>query len=636
MLNALAVERTLAHAPLVQVMLILQNNDAGEWTLPGLDVREEMVGGASARLDLIVDAVEQADGLALRWEFSTALFERPSIERMAANFHCLLDSALAAPATPVHALPMLSAAEAALLDAWSPPPLTIAEDDLLVHERFEREAERAPHAVAVVDGERRLTYAELDWRGTALARRLLAAGAGRGERVAVLMARSPESVLAFLAVQKAGAVYVPIDPDQPDARVERILAQAAPACLLVDHEQDGRCPDLPCTVVRADDSYAGDAPVAAITRDDNAQSLSSLVYTIFTSGSTGEPKGVEVEQRAILASYLAWERLYELRAGTRRHLQMAGIGFDVCIGDLVRALASGGTLVICPKQTLLDAPALARLIQAHGIQCAEFVPIALRHLVAHLDASGERLESLRYLIAGSNLWHAADLERTRRVAGAHTCVVNSYGLTEAAVDRPVTWRPRDVRCARTASHPSADRSDHASAYVLDRRAAAVSRRRRRRTARGRAGPGAWLPGPAGAHRRALRRQSRSARVAAVSHRRPRALARRTARSNSSGASTIRSRSADSASSWARSRRALTAHPAVPDAVVVDVRAARTTGSWRRTSPCARAAADAESCVHTSRASLPDYMVPAVVHDARRAAANAERQGGSQGPAGAVV
>src|SRR5205085_10032240 len=117
------------------------------------------------------------------------------------------------------------------------------------HERVEREAERGPEAVAVVDGERQLTYGELDRRGNALARGLLAAGAGRGKRVAVLMARSAESVLAFVAVQKAGAVYVPIDPDQPDARVDRILAQAAPAWVLVDHDQDGRCPQVPCTVV---------------------------------------------------------------------------------------------------------------------------------------------------------------------------------------------------------------------------------------------------------------------------------------------------------------------------------------------------------------------------------------------------
>ena len=123
--------------------------------------------------------------------------------------------------------------------------------------------------------------------------------------------------------------------------------------------------------------------------------------------------------------------------------------------------------MICPKQTLLDARALADLIQAHGIQCAEFVPIALRHLVAHLEARGERLESLRYLIAGSDLWHAADLERTRRVAGAHTRVVNSYGLTEAAVDSTCYLAPPAHALRAHGVAPIGRPLDHASAYVLD-------------------------------------------------------------------------------------------------------------------------------------------------------------------------
>jgi amino acid adenylation domain-containing protein len=463
-LNALGVERSIAHAPLIQLMLILQNNDPGQWELPRLTVRERMLGDTQARLDLIVDAVEHANGLSLRWEFSTALFERASIERMAANFRCLLEAALAQPQLPTTHLPLLSAAESALLAGWSPAPLAIASDARLIHELFEAEVALQPAAIAVVAGESSLSYCELEARANLLAQTLLARGAGAGQRVAVLMPRSLESVIAFLGVLKAGAVYVPIEPEQPAARIEAILAQADPACVLIDHGT------LPAGMARPSLAVAELIAVAtpvAPTRAQNRLGPSELAYTIFTSGSTGEPKGVEIEHAAILASYLAWESLYELKGGTRRHLQMAGIGFDVCIGDLVRALCSGGTLVICPKPILLDAPALHRLLVASDIQCAEFVPIALRNLVQHLEETGERLHTLRFLVAGSDIWHSADLERTRRIAAPHTRVANSYGLTEAAVDSTCYLPDPGAASALTGIAPIGRPLRHATVHVLD-------------------------------------------------------------------------------------------------------------------------------------------------------------------------
>jgi amino acid adenylation domain-containing protein len=462
-LNALGVERTVAHAPLIQLMLILQNNDAGQWRLPGLAVYERASEHTQARLDLIVDAVEHAQGLSLRWEFSKALFDRDSVERMAANFRRLLEAALADPECPVARLPMLSDAESARLAAWNPAPLSIAADAVLVHELFALEAARSPQAVAVIDGERRLGYGELEARANLLARVLLQRGAGRGRRVAVLMPRSLESVVAFLGVLKAGAVYVPIDPEQPEARIRSILAQAEPACVLVDRADTAPAFD----VLALADLYTQARLYDAPARQDTGVHANALAYTIFTSGSTGEPKGVEVEHAAILSSYRAWEELYELKSGTDRHLQMAGIAFDVCIGDLVRALCSGGTLVICPKDTLLDAPALHGLIAAHEIQFAEFVPIALRNLIRHLEETGARLATLRFLVAGSDIWHCADLARARAVVASHTRIANSYGLTEAAVDSTCFLPDAATSLPSAGIAPIGRPLRHATVHVVD-------------------------------------------------------------------------------------------------------------------------------------------------------------------------
>ena len=290
---------------------------------------------------------------------------------------------------------------------------------------------------------------------------------------------------------------------------------------------------------------------------------------------------------------------------------MAGIGFDVCIGDLVRALASGGTLVICPKQTLLDAPALARLIQAHGIQCAEFVPIALRHLVAHLEASGERLESLRYLIAGSDLWHAADLERTRRVAGAHTRVVNSYGLTEAAVDSTCYLVPPGHALRAHGVAPIGRPLDHASAYVLD-----AARQRCPIGVVGElhvGGPGlarGYLGQPALTAERFVASPFGAGRLYRTGD-----LARWRGDGNLELIGRIdhqvkiRGFRVELGEIEAR----LKAHPAVQDAVVIDVlRGEENRQLAAYVALRAGAAADAESLRAHLEASLPDYMVPAVV------------------------
>ncbi len=160
----------------------------------------------------------------------------------------------------------------------------------------------------------------------------------------------------------------------------------------------------------------------------------NLAYVIYTSGSTGQSKGVMIEHQSLVNTYLGWEQIYQLRSKASCHLQMASFAFDVFSGDVVRALCSGGKLVLCPKEVLLSPEQLYALMLQEKVDCAEFVPVVLRHLIAYLEESQQRLDFMQLLICGSDSWYGGEYEKFRGLCGEKTRLINSFGLTEATID----------------------------------------------------------------------------------------------------------------------------------------------------------------------------------------------------------
>ena len=159
-----------------------------------------------------------------------------------------------------------------------------------------------------------------------------------------------------------------------------------------------------------------------------------LAYVLHTSGSTGVPKGVMVPHGALLDTLDAWERAYRLREVARVHLQAADFTFDVASGDLLRALGTGATLVLCPRDALLDPPDLEMLMRRQRVDCLELVPAVAGLLTRRLESRGAAFEHLRLIAVGSDVWHVEELRRLAAVAGPRARVVSSYGVTEAAID----------------------------------------------------------------------------------------------------------------------------------------------------------------------------------------------------------
>jgi amino acid adenylation domain-containing protein/non-ribosomal peptide synthase protein (TIGR01720 family) len=440
-LAELRPERDRSHNPLVQVMFATQlpvkhgpeyAPDSG-LTLQSLGeyADDEMAidnGATKFDLTLLVGYVRRGT-LAGFVEYDTDLFDAATIDRFAAHYLALLESIVADPAARISALPMLGEGErAALLHA---PPVVYPDGERRLHELVERQAARTPAAPAVAWEGGTMSYGELDRRAEALAGRLRAAGAGPEARVAVRLERGPELPMALLAVLKAGAAYVPLDPGDPAERAAYVLADSGAALLLTQARLQGSPPAPGTPVIRVDDEAPGAfAPPPAVHAGPDA-----LAYVIYTSGSTGRPKGAMVSHRAVVNRLLWMQQDHGLNASDAV-LQKTPASFDVSVWELFWPLAVGARLVMARPGAHGDPEYLAEVIERERITTLHFVPSMLEPFLDH--ARLERCAGLRRVMSSGEALPAALARRFFAAlpgAGLH----NLYGPTEAAVD--VTRRP---------------------------------------------------------------------------------------------------------------------------------------------------------------------------------------------------
>ncbi len=403
--------------------------------LHGLAIDSVALDRQTALFELTLMTARDGDRLRLAWEYSTDLFTEETIEHMAAGFRALLEAIAADPGTRLSRLPLMSAEDRnRALEWWSVGPES-SHGDAGIHHRFEREAAAAPGATALVFGDEAMTYGELNRLANIVARHLIARGVGPETVVGLFLQRWPLRLIGLLGVLKAGAAYLPLDPEHPTERLAAAFEDSGASVLLTEGPLQGR---LSCFAAATadlvesllDSAAAGDPGNPGVPVDGD-----HLAYLIFTSGTTGRPKGVMVHHGALLAVASAWESLYDLRGRVRRHLQAAPFAFDVFAGDWVRALTTGGTLVACPRPVLLDPAELAGLIRAQRVDGIELVPAIAEALAEHLEADPDAGPLPLHLLAvGSDSLRSGLLRRLRRLLPPGARVVNSYGLTEAAID----------------------------------------------------------------------------------------------------------------------------------------------------------------------------------------------------------
>ncbi|MCG3161077.1 MAG: Linear gramicidin synthase subunit D [Acidobacteria bacterium] len=434
LVEELKPERDMSRPSLFQVMLILQNTPGGvEVAEHGLTLSALKIDKKTANFDLTLTMVEEARGLSAAAEYNTDLFEAATIERLLQHFQTLLEGVVANPDQRITSLPILPEAEKRrLLVEWNGVDADYSLERC-IHQLFEAQAERAPDAVAVVCEGSCLTYGELNRRANQLAHHLRELGVEPETPVGICVERSAEMVIGAMATLKAGGAYTPLDPAYPEERLKFMLNDAQAKVLLTRKELRIADCGLRIATVCFDTDWETIARESAENPNPTA-TAENLAYVIYTSGSTGQSKGVMVSHDGLVNAYLAWERAYELGRAATCHLQMASFPFDVCAGDMIRALCSGGKLVICPRDSLLDAGELYALMRRESVDCAEFVPAVMRNLMAHLEVIGESLDFMRVLVVGSDVWYASEYQRCLRLCGARTRLINSFGLTETTID----------------------------------------------------------------------------------------------------------------------------------------------------------------------------------------------------------
>ena len=424
LVGELKPERDLSRNPLFQVMLILQNVPSSGQKMGDVVAGPFPIRSASSKFDLTLIAAETADGLRATFEFNTDLFDAATIERMSQHYIQLLRNAAEAPERRLSQLAVLpEAAQRKLLTEHNATAEQFPLDQTVPH-LFAAQVARTPHAVALQAGLQQLTYAELEARSNQLARYLQAHGAGPDTRVALCLERSLDLVVALLAILKAGAAYLPLDPAYPKDRLAFILEDAQSPMLLTQSSLLASLPATSAQVVCLDSEREGVAQ-----QNSGALSLrpspSDNAYLLYTSGSTGRPKGVEIQHQALTNFLLSMQREPGLQ-NRDTLLAVTTLSFDIAGLEIYLPLITGARLVLASREQATDAQQLIALLERSNATVMQATPATWRMLV---DSGWKGQSNFKILCGGEALPASlANLLRTRCAS-----LWNMYGPTETTI-----------------------------------------------------------------------------------------------------------------------------------------------------------------------------------------------------------
>ncbi|MEU3781173.1 amino acid adenylation domain-containing protein [Streptomyces sp900129855] len=395
-------------------------------------------------LAVVVNELDDVGDVLVDMDYALDVFDADfPVESVAAHIEEILKGALAGAALTLSQIPMVGEAERAALIATGTGPVNAFSEDATVHALFERQAARTPDRLAVVtdDPAQSLTFGRLDGWANHIAHQLREDGVRTGDRVAVLAERGPQLVAAVLGVLKAGAAYVPVDPDHPEERVRFVLADSGVAAVLLGSTVPAAPVGDAVSVRRLEATASAVPAVPAVPAGPVALGgPHDLAYVIYTSGSTGRPKGVQVEHRSVV-NRLEWmQRRYPVGEEDVL-LQKTPATFDVSVWELFWWAITGAGLALLPPRGERDPEVILGTVRAHRVTVAHFVPSMLGPFLDLIEENPARVAdaaSLRQVFCSGEALTPAHVARFNQVfadAGAAAPrLVNLYGPTEATVD----------------------------------------------------------------------------------------------------------------------------------------------------------------------------------------------------------
>ncbi|HEV7371107.1 non-ribosomal peptide synthetase, partial [Arenibaculum sp.] len=471
--RALQPSRSTSHNPIFQVGFSFHSSTVPALEGPGFTLSLfEAYSNRTSKFDLEVVAIPRGaetgggDAISLAWNYSTDLFAPETMDRMRSNYVSLLENCLEAPGRRIGELSLVSPAERRLVaEEWN--RIEAYPVERCIHELFEAQAKLNPDATAVTFEGRSLSYGALNARANRLARHLRTLGVGPDRLVAVCAERSPEMVVALLAVLKAGGAYLPLDPAYPAERLAFMLADAAPVAVVTDGSLGSLAVPVPVVELGAEASWTG-LPDTDLNR--GALTPRNLAYVIYTSGSTGTPKGVMVEHANVVRLFAATAADFAFGRDDVWTL-FHSFAFDFSVWEIWGALLHGGRLVVVPQPTARSPQEFYRLLCEQGVTVLNQTPSAFRALVvAQVDEGGadeSGAHGLRWVVFGGEALEPAMLAPWYRDArNRATRLVNMYGITETTVH--VTFREMEAADAeRAGSSPIGRPLGDLRVYLLD-------------------------------------------------------------------------------------------------------------------------------------------------------------------------
>ncbi|MFN6462896.1 MAG: non-ribosomal peptide synthetase [Nostoc sp. DedVER02] len=428
LVEQLQPERSLSHNPLFQVMMVMQNAaGAGvNVSLPGLDIQYLEQSFPFAKFDLLLDLCERDEQLHCMWEYATDLFAASTIKRMAGHFEVLLTAITQNPQQPIYQLPIITPAESQQLQIWNQTDADYPKD-LCIYQLFAAQVEKTPNNIAVVFDEQKLTYQQLNQKANQLAHYLIQNHQIQPNTlIGICVERSLETIIGLLAILKAGAAYVPIDPSYPQERIHLMLEDSDAAVLLTTKSIRKQLPlekfNNYCQLLFLDEQTWTQQPT------DNPQINSSpddLAYVIYTSGSTGRPKGVAICHSSLTNFLYSMKDKPGITASDTL-LAITTISFDIAALEIYLPLIVGAKIILASREIASDGLQLAEQLHNNAATIMQATPATWRML---LTAGWKGSNQLKIYCGGEALtWELAYqlLERSAELW-------NLYGPTETTI-----------------------------------------------------------------------------------------------------------------------------------------------------------------------------------------------------------
>ena len=433
--------------PIAQVaFLYLDFPEATAMQFLGLTATPIDIDNGASRFDITLAMIETPEGFAISIEYISDIFEHGRMERMAKHLQVLLEGIIANPDARLSDEPILTLEEQQQLQQWNDTARQFPST-LLVHQLFEQQAALRPDAPALLFEDQALTFSEINSRANQLARRLLSYGGLEPEaRVGVMLPRTPDALVALLAIFKAGGCYLPLDPEYPPERLAFMLDDAAVSLLITEESLRVHLPEQATPVITLDAEQLAQQSIENIENEIRPE---QLAYIIYTSGSTGRPKGVSVEHRQLLHTLQSAQEVLKLTESDCLP-SIASFSFDISLLELLCAPLAGGRCLLVSTHGVLEATVTASVLQEATVLHA--VPGLMRRFVnvARETRTGRQLRQL--LVGGEavppellaemlEVWRSADVQVLYGPTEA-TIICGSYAVSrEEAVDHQMIGRP---------------------------------------------------------------------------------------------------------------------------------------------------------------------------------------------------